>query len=286
MPEAVAAITARASAVEGFTGRYGMAVLGISPDAAEALIAETRLARTFRGQLTVVGGGLRRPRRHRDADRPGRRRGNVRPRTGGGFPRTPAGWTPPRKPWPPGLPDLRFAHPAIPFIGAATGAAVPGDTEFADYWPTQPAHREVRFDAAVRTAVDLGAHLRRAVRAPGVADGPQRADRGHTLTVATLCSGRRHRPDGRTRRTDRRGDVARHPWRDYLSGTEPLLPGFPNAPMKTDHHWLAPRAARTPVELTVAVERWNNEPCPNRPPGPGAASPSSAPAPGRRWPGS
>ena len=90
-----------------------------------------------------------------------------------------------------GLPDLRFAHPAIPFIGAATGAAVPGGTGFAGYW-RHNLRTAVRFDAAVHTAVDLGARTFVELSAhPALLMALNELTEDTPQTVLTLCSGRR-----------------------------------------------------------------------------------------------
>lgn len=286
LPEAVAAITARAGAVEGFTGRYGMAVLGISPDAAEALIAETpgwlELSVVNSPSSVVVSGD-------RDAIATLTARvaaeGTFVRELAVDFPAHTSRLDSAAQAMAAGLPDLRFAHPAIPFIGAATGAAVPGDTEFAGYW-RHNLRTAVRFDAAVRTAVDLGARTFVELSAhPALLMALNELTEDTPQTVLTLCSGRRD-TDPMDELAGQIGAAAvadpEHPWRDYLSGTEPLLPGFPNAPMKTDHHWLAPRAAATPVELTVAVERWEQQALPE--PATGARRRVAVVGPGARTP--
>ena len=184
--------TARAGAVEGFTGRYGMAVLGISPDAAEALIAETpgwlELSVVNSPSSVVVSGD-------RDAIATLTARvaaeGTFVRELAVDFPAHTSRLDSAAQAMAAGLPDLRFAHPAIPFIGAATGAAVPGDTEFAGYW-RHNLRTAVRFDAAVRTAVDLGARTFVELSAhPALLMALNELTEDTPQTVLTLCSGRR-----------------------------------------------------------------------------------------------
>ena len=150
------------------------------------------------------------------------------------------------------------------FVGSALGAEVGSDVDFSQYW-YESLCSTVRFDQAVVAAPEgRGRHVRRVVRAPLVA-------------VSACRTGRRgvggHRRVGASRRVHHRCAVGEHRRRrerrsrlplgrcDCPPMMQPLLRGFPNAPMRAVHLWAAPQPATDnapdpATALTVAVEDW------------------------------
>lgn len=261
LSEAVSAIAARAGAVEGLTGHYGMAVLGIAAEDAETLIAETpgwlELSVVNSPSSVVVSG-----------DREAVAALTARVGAGGAFVRElpvdfPAHTSrleSAAESMAARLPDSRFAASAIPFVGSATGAAVPAGTDFADYW-RHNLRTPVRFDRSVQTAVGRGARTFVELSAhPALLMALAELTDGCPEAVLLVGSGRR---DGEPVDELAAGIAAAaiadpdHPWSEYCDPNRPRLPGFPNAPMKAERLWLPPRTPAAPAAtLTVAIEKW------------------------------
>src|SRR5689334_6883801 len=149
LADAAAVVIARARVVDGLPGRYGMAVLGMSVDEAERLVAETggwlELSVVNAGSSVVVSGD----------------RETISTVVGtlvndGGFAREIAVDFPAhtsaleslRADLVGLLPCAEFAEASTPFIGSATASVVPAGTEFTDYW-YRNLRATVRFDRAV-----------------------------------------------------------------------------------------------------------------------------------------
>ncbi|MGV0835200.1 mycobactin polyketide synthase MbtD [Mycolicibacterium thermoresistibile] len=273
LAEAAAAVAARADAVQGLSGRYAMAVLGASVadarrlidatdgwlelsavnspnsvvvsgdcDAVSALITGVEAAGRFGRQIAVSYPG------HTSALEPLRARLLSR------------------------LPATVFGEPAVPFIGSATGAAVPAGTEFAQYWADNLCH-PVRFDHAAVSAIDHGA--RAFIEMSGhpallYALGDIAEERLGEEPAMLLGSGHRDEPPTEVLSAGIAAAAVADPgyrWADLLDATAPALPGFPNAPMKRTAMWavsepVAVRPHPATPKPTVAVEQWQPLPLP------------------------
>ncbi|MCV7194768.1 mycobactin polyketide synthase MbtD [Mycolicibacterium brumae] len=264
LPDAVAAVIARAQAVQGFHGGYGMAVLGCSPERAEALIADSsgwlELSVVNSPSSVVVSG-----------DRAAVSELVARVAADGEFVRElavefPAHTSllePVAAQMINQLPDARFAAPAMPFIGSATGATVSAGAETAAYWANN-LRSTVRFDRAAQCAIDHGAaaFIEMSAHPALLTALDQLAEHTAGPSPLLLGSGRRDTaPIDELSAGIAAAALAdpEHPWREHLTGAETLLRGFPNAPMKSEHHWLAPRAATPAADITVAAETWTPE---------------------------
>ncbi len=245
LADAVAVVIARAQVVDGLPGRYGMAVLGISADDAERLIAATpgwlELSVVNSGSSVVVSGD-------REAVKAivaaADDRGLFAREIAVNFPAHTSALEPLREDLIARLPRSTFAETPVQFIGSATASVVAPGTDFADYW-YRNLRNTVRFDRAVATAVahgagsfvELSAHPA-LLFALGdlVGDGPGEPP----LTVG---SGRRDEPlvDELSANIAAAAVAdAGYRWADLVDLSQPPLPGFPNAPMHAVHLWATP----------------------------------------------
>ena len=273
LPDAVALVGARVAVVDRLTGRYAMAVLGVGFDEARTLIDEApgwlEISAVNGPSSTVVSGDhdavvalteLAQQRgmftHHLTVDYPGHTSA-LRPLAAVSAEL---------------LPDSAFQDGPVAFVGSATGTEVTGDIDFRRYW-YESLCSTVRFDRAVVAArkggadtfVEMSAHP--ALLYPLV----ESVDDESAVIV-----GSGHRDDAITERLS--ANVAAvatadpgYRWAETLpADARPPLRGFPNAPMRAVHLWVAASTTSAPEPaspLTLAVEDWqpaalnNGMPC-------------------------
>ena len=262
LADAVAVVIARAQVVDGLPGRYGMAVLGISPDDAERLIATTpgwlELSVVNSGSSVVVSGD-------REAVKAivaaADDKGLFAREIAVNFPAHTSALEPLRADLIARLPRSQFVEAPVQFIGSATASVVAPDTDFADYW-YRNLRNTVRFDRAVATALDHGAGSFVELSAhPALLFAlGDLVDDGRGEPPLTVGSGRR---DERlvdelsaNIATVAVGDPG-YRWADLVDLSQPPLPGFPNSPMHTVHLWATPEPLPPLPGLTVGAEKWD-----------------------------
>ena len=264
LSDAVALVGARVAAVDRLTGHYGMAVLGIGVDEANALIGETpgwlEVSAVNAPSATVVSG-------NHDAviavTELAQQRGVFAHRLTVDYPGHTSALRPLRAELNELLPTSAFGEGPMAFIGSATGAEVGSDADFAQYW-YESLCGTVRFDRAVVAGQKCGADTFIEVSAHPSLLYPLVELVGDDSAVIV---GSGHR-DGSISDVLSANIAAvaiadpGYPWADALpAGLEPPLRGFPNAPMRAVHLWAAPRletggAPESTTALTIAVEDW------------------------------
>jgi mycobactin polyketide synthetase MbtD len=269
LADAVGVVVARAALLDRLTGPYRVAVLGITPDEAQAAIADTpgwlELSVVNSRTSVAVSGD-------RDAIT-----AIVQTITDRGFfareiemffPAHTSALDPLRADLEALLPHGDFTETPVQFIGATTADVVAPGTDFADYWYTN-LRTTVRFDRAVRAAVgrgarafvELSAHPALLFAMGDLLDEAPDLPDGAAVLVG---SGRRDEP-----LTDRlSANIAAvavadpgYRWADLLDDPRKPLRNFPFAPMRSEHHWaspepLGPEPLPPVAGLTVAVEHW------------------------------
>ncbi len=267
LPEAVAVVIARATVLDRLTGPYRVAVLGITPDEASKVVAETagwlelsvvnsRSSVAVSGETDAVAAAV--------ATVAGR--GSFAKEIEMWFPAHTTALDTARSELESMLPAAQFSESAVQFIGSATADVVEAGTDFADYWYTN-LRSTVRFDRAVETAARRGARIFVELSAhPALlfAMGDLLDDADLPGGPAVMVgSGRRDEPI-----TDRLSanivSVAMadpgYRWGDVPNHGDRSLRDFPFAPMRAEHLWAAPQPLPRVAGLTVAVEHW--EPLP------------------------
>lgn len=259
---AAAVVTARAGVVTALSGRYGMAVLGMSVETARDLMSTAsgwlELSVVNSGSSVVVSGD-------RDAVTElvarAEAQGRFARRIDVDFPAHTSALEPLRSDLLARLPAVEFTDAPIQFIGSATADVVTADAEFADYWYAN-LRNTVRFDLAARAAVrrgatafvELSAHpaLQYAlddVLEDALPEGP----------AVLVGSGRRDEPLIETLSANIAAAAVTDPnfrWADQLVLSGATLPGFPNAPMHTTSYWAAATPLPPVPTVTVAAEKW------------------------------
>ncbi|MGU3499670.1 mycobactin polyketide synthase MbtD [Mycobacterium sp. C31M] len=259
LADAVGIVAARATLLDRLTGPYRVAVLGMSPERAQAEIDATpgwlELSVVNSASSVAVSG---------DTDAVAAVVARVA--EAGGFAREIEMWFPAhttkldplRADLENLLPEGTFDGTAVQFIGSATAQPVPAGTDFAEYWYTN-LRSTVRFDQAVAAAVTAGAdtfvemsaHPALLFAMGDVLDGLESA--AQPLVVG---SGRRDEP-----LVDRLSANAAAVWlsdrgRRWEAPDVALLPDFPFAPMRSAHYWAAPDPLPPVPGLKVLTEAW------------------------------
>jgi len=257
LSDAVAVVAARARAVDRLSGDHRMAALGLAPADADALLAEvtgwleisavnaaTSVVvageRTAITALVTTAGDRGVFARELDVDYPGHT----------------SALEPLRDELVAMLPDAEFADSPVRFIASTTGDVVPAGTGFADYW-YRNLRRTVRFDRAVGAARTLGATVFVEMSAHPALRFALGELVGDELVVG---SGHRDEPLTDSLSANIAAVAAADPayrWIDHVDvANQPILRGFPNAPMRAVRLWAEPRRL-TPVQtVTVAHETW------------------------------
>jgi len=260
LPEAVAIVIARATVLDRLTGPYRVAVLGITPEQAAEVIAETPgwlelsvvnspSSVAVSGETGAVAAAVR----------------TVAAR--GAFAKEIEMWFPAHTTALDGvradldalLPAGRFAETPVQFIGSATADVVTTGTDFADYWYTN-LRTTVRFDQAVARAARRGARIFVELSAHPALLFNMGELLESTRGVVLVGSGRRDEPLPE-RLADNVITVALadagYRWRDQLGDCHAVLPDFPFAPMRAEHLWAQPDPLPPVTGLTVAAEQWH-----------------------------
>ncbi|MBV9352373.1 MAG: mycobactin polyketide synthase MbtD [Mycobacterium sp.] len=259
LPDSVAVVAARATAVERLTGSYGMAVAGIGVDDAKQFIAETRgwleVSAVNAPSSTVISGD-------RDAVagivRLIGQRGIFARELAVDYPGHTSAFDPLRRTFQALLPASTFRDGPVEFIGSAFGTVIRPGTPFRTYWYDN-LRNTVRFDEAVAAAVQRGARAFIELSAHPSLTQVLEDLAGDALI---LCSG--HRNESAV--DDLSANIAaaavanpQYRWADVAAvGDHRPLPGFPNAPMRSIHLW-AKREPLPPLPgtaVTVAGEHW------------------------------
>ena len=257
LAQAVGIVYARATLLDRLTGPYRVAVLGVGPERAQHEIDATpgwlELSVVNSGSSVAVSG-----------ETAAIAAVVARVAADGGFAREIEMWFPAhttkldplRADLEKLLPTGSFDAASVLFIGSATASGVPAGTDFADYWYTN-LRSTVRFDRAVgaaweagaRTFVEMSAHPALLYAMGDVLD-----ERGDAPLV--VGTGRRDEPlierFAANLAAVALADPA-HPW-DVPDAA--VLPDFPFAPMRTQHHWAAADPLPPVPVLQVTSENW------------------------------
>ncbi len=262
LADAASLVGARATVVGRLTGRYAMVVLGLSVDEAQALIAETpgwlEVSAVNGPSATVVSGD-------HDAVVSVTKLAQTRDVFAQKLIVDYPGHTSALRPLGAELVTLQprsaFRNGPMAFIGSAIGAEVGSDTNFTQYW-YESLCSIVRFDRAVVAAQKCGADAFIEMSAHPSLLYPLNELVGDDSAVI-LGSG--HRDGSITDVLSANIAAAAvadpgYPWAATLpADVAPPLRGFPNAPMRAVHLWVAPEPTRVADKegmLTVAVEDW------------------------------
>lgn len=264
LSDAVAVVIARATVLDRLTGPYRVAVLGITPDEASNVIAETpgwlelsvvnsRSSVAVSGETDAVAAAV--------ATVAGR--GSFAKQIEMWFPAHTTALDRSRAELESMLPAAQFNESPVQFIGSATADVVDAGTGFADYWYTN-LRSTVRFDRAIEMAarrgarifVELSAHPALLFAMGDLLDDAAELTGGPAVMVG---SGRRDEPI-----TDRLStnivSVAMadsgYRWEDLPDHMPAPLRDFPFAPMRAEHLWATPQPLSPVAGLTVAVEHW------------------------------
>ncbi|KAA0120416.1 mycobactin polyketide synthase MbtD [Mycolicibacterium sp. P9-22] len=257
LADAVGVVAARATVLDGLTGPYRVAVLGIDPEQARDEIAQTpgwlelsvvnsKSSVAVSGDTEAIAALVRR------VSESGRFAKEIEM----WFPAHTTKLDTSRAELGSMLPAGRFDETPVPFIGSATAQVVPAGTDFADYWYTN-LRSTVRFDDAVRAAfgagaqtfVELSAHPALLYAMADVLDEVP----DPPLMVG---SGRRDEPLVERLSAGVAAVALAGPGSVRGEQSGELLRDFPFAPMRAQHHWAAPEPLPPVPGLKVLTERW------------------------------
>ena len=250
LSDAVALVGARVAVIDQLTGRYAMAVLGVGFDEARALIAEApgwlEVSAVNGPSSTVVSGDhdaviavTERAQRHGvfthhlTVDYPGHTSALRRPAAELAEL----------------LPASSFQDGPVAFVGSATGAEVTADVDFSHYW-YESLCGTVRFDRAVVAAQKCGADTFVEMSAHPALLYPlfEQVDDESAVIVG---SGHRETAITEAFSANLAAVATADPgyqWSQTLAAdVRPPLRGFPNAPMRAVHLWVAPEPSTKPV---------------------------------------
>ena len=266
LPDAVGLVGARAAVVDRFSGRYAMAVLGLGVDEAHAVIGETLgwlEVSAVNGPLSTVVSG------DHDAvvaaTRLAQQRGTFAHQLSVDYPGHTSALRSLRREFAELLPHAVFQDGPVKFVSSALGAEVGSDVDFAQYW-YESLCSTVRFDQAVVIAQKAGADTFVELSAHPSLLYPL-ADLVAEESVTIVGSGHRDKPISDVLSASIAAVATTDPgyaWIDAIPGEiQPVLRGFPNAPMRAVHLWAAPQpvtdnACDPATALTVAVEDWQH----------------------------
>ncbi|OMC16195.1 mycobactin polyketide synthase MbtD [Mycobacterium sp. SP-6446] len=264
LPDAVTLVGARAAIVGRLPGRYAMAVLGVGLDEAESVIGETPgwlEVSAVNGPLSTVVAG--------DHDavvgavRLAQQRGMFAHQLSVDYPGHTSILRLLRAELAELVPGSAFQQGPVAFVGSTFGTEVGGDTNFGEYW-YENLCSTVRFDQAVTAAQKLGANTFVELSAHPSLLYPLM---GLVEQDSAVVVGSGHRDESIIDQLSANvaavaiADPGCH-WVDTIpGGIRPPLRGFPNAPMRAIHLWVAPEAladdvSKPTADLTIAVEDW------------------------------
>lgn len=255
LDEAVAVVIARAGALDSLAGDFGAAALGMSVDEAQQEVSNAAgwmELSVVNSSASVVVSGDRTAIADLVADL--QSRGRFARVIAMSFPAHTSALDPLRAQLLSGVPKAQFGAGAVPFIGSVTGETVGAGTEFGEYW-YRNLRNTVRFDRAAAAARDSGVEAFVEMSAhPALLHAL--ADVDAPLTVG---SGRRDEALADVL-SDNIATVAvsdpDYDWAGHIEPNQPLLRGFPHAPMAAMHLWAAPELLPPVAGLTVSAEQW------------------------------
>ncbi len=264
LSDAVALVGARVAVVDRLTGRYAMAVLGIGLDEAGALIDEApgwlEVSAVNGPSSTVVSGDHGAVAVLTDL---AQQRGMFTHRLTVDYPGHTSALRPLAAELAELVPTSSFQDGPVAFVGSATGAEVTRDADFSQYW-YESLCSTVRFDRAVVAAQKCGADTFIEMSAHPALLYPL-VESVDDESAVIVGSGHRDQSIVEAFSANVAVVVTADPgyhWGDALpTDLRPPLRGFPNAPMRAVHLWVAPQPSTTSVPepatpLTVAVEDW------------------------------
>lgn len=259
LAEAVAVVIARAGALDSLAGDFGAASLGVSVDEARQAVSEAagwmELSVVNSAASVVVSGD-----RTAIADLVSdlQSRGRFARVIAMSFPAHTSALDPLRAQLLAGVPESRFGDGAVPFVGSVTGEVVGADTEFGEYWYSN-LRNTVRFDRAAATVRDSGVE--------GFVEMSAHPALLHALadTDAPLIVGSGRRDEALVDvLSDNIATMAvadpDYDWAEHIEPNQPMLRGFPHAPMAAMHLWAAPEPLPAVAGLTVSAEHWLPQP--------------------------
>lgn len=259
LDEAVAVVIARAGALDSLAGDFGAASLGMSVDEAQQAVSDAagwmELSVVNSSASVVVSGD-----RSAVADLVSdlQSRGRFARVIAMSFPAHTSALDPLRAQLLSGVPKSQFGAGAVPFIGSVTGAVVGAGTEFGEYW-YRNLRNTVRFDRAAAAARDDGVEAFVEMSA-------------HPALLHALADTDAALIVGSGRRDENLADVLSdniatvavadpdYDWAGHIEPNQPLLHGFPHAPMAAMHLWATPEPLPPVAGLTVSAEQWLPQP--------------------------
>ena len=268
LAEAVAVVIARAGALDGLVGDFGAASLGLSIDEAqqavsnaagwmELSVVNSPASVVVSGERTAVADLVANLQSH----------GRFARVIAMSFPAHTSALDPLRTQMLSGVPKARFVQGTVPFIGSVTGEAVGADTEFGEYW-YRNLRNTVRFDRAAAAARDSGVEAFVEMSAHpallhALADNAASGASDQVGEPLIVGSGRRDETLVDVL-SDNIATVAvsdpDYHWAGHIETDQPLLHGFPHAPMAAMHLWAAPEPLPAVAGLTVGAEQWLPQP--------------------------
>ncbi|MDT5082481.1 MAG: mycobactin polyketide synthetase MbtD, partial [Mycobacterium sp.] len=262
---AVGVVIARATLLDRLTGPYRVAVLGITADQAQDVIAATPgwlelSVVNSKSSVAVSGDGTA----VAAAVRAVSARGTFAKEIEMWFPAHTTALDSMRAEFEALLPTGEFADAAVQFIGSATADVVKPGTPFADYWYAN-LRSTVRFDRAVgaavahgaRTFVEMSAHPALLFAMDEVLDDLPDVAEG-TTTVAG--SGSRGEPIVERLSANIAVVALFDPAHRWSEEPRKPLPDFPFAPMHGVQLWAMPEPLPPIAGITVALEHWERIP--------------------------
>lgn len=259
LAEAVAVVIARAGALDSLAGDFGAASLGVSVDEARQAVSDAAgwmELSVVNSAASVVVSGDRTAIADLVSDM--QSRGRFARVIAMSFPAHTSALDPLRAQLLAGVPESRFGDGTVPFIGSVTGEVVGADTEFGEYW-YRNLRSTVRFDQAAATARDSGVE--------GFVEMSAHPALLHALadTDAPLIVGSGRRDEALVDvLSDNIATVAvadpDYDWAEHIEPNQPMLRGFPHAPMAAMHLWAAPEPLPPVAGLTVSAEHWLPQP--------------------------
>jgi mycobactin polyketide synthetase MbtD len=268
LPDAVAVVTARAGVVDRLSRRYAMATLGISAEAAGALIAAAdgwvELSVVYSASTVAVSGERDAVLAITDAVRAS---GQFAREITAGFPGHTSVLEPLRDEFTARLPASEFTEAPVQFIGGATGDVVAPDAPFGDYWYAN-LRNTVRLDRAFQSAIRCGAGSFIELSAhPALLFTIGQIFEADLPDGPAVLVGSAHRDEPVIDALSANIVTAAvadpgYTWGDYLDGaTGPVgLHGLPNAPMRAIPMWAHPEplpsVSGTIPGPDILVEHW------------------------------
>lgn len=264
LPQAVAVVIARATILDRLTGPYRVAVLGITPEEASKVVAETPgwlelsvvnspSSVAVSGETAAVAAAVATV----------AARGSFAKEIEMWFPAHTTALDSAHAELESLLPAAQFSESAVQFIGSATADVVEAGTGFTDYWYTN-LRSTVRFDRAVETAARRGARIFVELSAhPALlfAMGDLLDDAAELTGAPAVIVGSGRRDEPITERLSANiVSVAMadpgYRWEDLPNHAPVPLRDFPFAPMRAEHLWATPQPLPPVAGLTVGIEHW------------------------------